>query len=232
MPSPPGSDSPAGPETPNRQTAAGTGERADGAGRNRYAVPLGVVLAALALGAWVESLPDETARALTAETGPVEIASAVFFGMAALLAGFHLSQQPSVLRLAAGAMLVWAFLRELDFQKRFTYRSIMSTGYYTRPYAPWEEKLLVLLILSPFVLAGCYLVWQLIRNLRPAIARREPWTVCFAAGLGLGVIGGAQEKLLRWGAAEEVSGAGLALLALLLVWELRPRTAAPTPAQT
>jgi len=114
----------------------------------RYNVPLTVAGTSWAIGVWVESLPAETARAWVAESGPFEVASAVFYGMAALLAGFHLLQQMTVTRLAAWTMLVWACLRELDFQKRFTYRSIESIGYYSRPQAPWSEKLLVLLLVG------------------------------------------------------------------------------------
>lgn len=194
--------------------------------------PMSLTVAAIFLltGLVVQSLPEETARALAAETGPFEIASVVLYGVAAVLAAVQLARRKSLPWLAGMTMLLWAFLRELDFQKRFTYRSIESIGYYTRPYAPWFEKLLVLLILAPFCMAGLYLLRLLCREIRPAFARGEKWVGHLAAAVCLGALGSVFEKMLRWGAAEEVCEMGLALLVVLLVWEWREtsRRAFPT----
>lgn len=186
-------------------------------------VPLAVVVVSILTAAVIQSLPDDTARALTSETGPFEIGAALGYAIAVALAAIQLVRQPNLLRLSALAILLWALMRELDFQKRFTYRSMESLGYYTRPIAPWPEKLLVLLILAPFLVAGCHLFWLLLKRWRPALARGERWVAYLAAGVILGTVSRVLEKLLHWSAAEEVCEAGLALLVLMLVWELRPR---------
>src|SRR5262245_10118153 len=181
-----------------------------------------VAAVAILAGAVIQSLPPDMAAGLTAETGPFEIFSAVCYAIGALLAVTDLVRQASALRLTGCLLLVWAFLRELDFQKRFTYRSMESLGYYTRPIAPIGEKLLVLAIMLPFVLAGCYLLRALVKDFGPALKRGEPWPGHLAVCVGLGLVSGVQEKILHWGAAEEVCEAGLASNVVLLVWSLRP----------
>lgn len=184
---------------------------------------LAVLVVSVLAGLVVQSLPRETAAALTAETGVFEVASAIMYGLAAVLAAVHFMRQRTPLRLAGVAMLLWAFMRELDFQKHFTYRSVESIGYYVRPYASWSEKAAVLLILAPFVVAGCYLLIQFWRHLRPAYRNGEKWLAHVASCFVLGVASSTSEKLVGWRAAEEVFETGLAATVLMLTWNLRAR---------
>lgn len=185
---------------------------------------LAVMAISFVTAAAIQSLPPDRARALTSESGPFEIISALTYGVAVTLAACQLWQERTRIRLSALVMLLWAFLRELDYQKRFTYRSIESIGYYTRPYAPWPEKLLALAALTPFAVAGVYLLFRLVRRLRSPVQEVETWQAHWLAIIILIVSSSVMEKLLHWGAAEEVCEAGLAIVVVLLVWALRPRS--------
>ena len=176
--------------------------------------------------------PREVGLLFASEGGPVEIAANVVLGLAFIIALFQLVRRFSLAWLSGTALVLWAFLRELDFQKRFTYRSIESIVYYVNPRAPWPEKLVVILVLLPFCLAGMYVLWLLLRTFRPGITRREPWTMHLVAAIGLGVIGSVSEKLLSLAIVEEGCELGLELLVLLIVLELRkksPNICTPTP---
>src|SRR5688572_33498438 len=116
----------------------------------------------------------------------------------------------SALRLGGAAMLLWGLLRELDFQKRFTYRSVESLGYYTRPHAPWSEKLLVLLILTPFAVAGLLLARELCRRFIPACRARQPWVCHVIAALALLPLASLSEKVFHLHSAEEILETGIA----------------------
>jgi len=174
-------------------------------------------------GASTALLSRDTAKWLAEEEGIFETASALFFGAALVIMVIQLVRVFSPLRLAGAAMLLWALLRELDFQKRFTYRSVESIGYYTRPHAPWSQKLLVLLILAPFVVAGLWLVRELCRRFIPACRERQSWICHVVAALVLVPLASLSEKVFRLNAAEEILEAGIALLILMLVWSSRPR---------
>jgi len=118
--------------------------------------------------------------------------------------------------LCAAGVLLWLLLRELDFQKAFTYRSIESIGFYTHPRAPVWQKLVAIGALTPFALALLCLFWIAWRNARQAIAQRQPWLGYCAGVIALGLLSAACEKLLDLQGAEEICELGLALLVLLL----------------
>jgi len=177
----------------------------------------------LSLGALSALLPRDTAKRLAAEGGIFETTSVVLLGGALAIMLVQLARNFSVLRFAGTAMLVWAVLRELDFQKRFTYRSVESIGYYTRPHAPWSQKLLVLLILAPFVLAGLLLLREVCRRFLPACRTRQSWVCHIAAAVVLLILASLSEKVFHLHAAEEILETGIALLILMLVWDSRSR---------
>lgn len=183
----------------------------------------GVVLISFCAAVVVQTLPADLAVRLTAESGPFEILSACLLGLALLLGAGGWLRQPTWPRFAGALMLLWALLRELDFQKRFTYRSVESLGYYFRPIAPWSEKLLVVLILTPFIMAGGYLTLLLWRQHRAALRSKASWLALLVAGAALVATGAACEKILGLPVAEEVLETGFAALIVLLVWTLRGR---------
>lgn len=168
-------------------------------------------------------LPRATTERLAKEGGVFETASVFFFSLALAILLFQLVRAFSPLRFASAAMLLWAVLRELDFQKRFTYRSVESIGYYSRSHAPWSQKILVLLILAPFVVAGLFLVRELYRRFVPACRERHAWTSNVVGAVLLLLFAGVSEKIFHLPIAEEVFEAGFALLILMLVWESRVR---------
>jgi hypothetical protein len=173
-------------------------------------------------GLVVQHLDPETAHRLSAEDGPFEIASAGLYMLAFLIAAAGcFRERPTLLRLSGTVMLFWATLRELDFQKRFTYRSVESFGYYTRPIAPWSEKIMVLLVLMPFVLAGMYLVFGFLRRTPAAWQMSSPWLSYVFGMIVLLLVSSVLEKVFRHGAAEEVCESGMALMTVFLAWETR-----------
>lgn len=189
-----------------------------------------VVVLSLIAAAVVQTRDAATAAALGSEDGPFEIVSVWAFGLALFLVLWRLLSQPSVLALSSATMLLWALLRELDLQKRYTYRSVESLGFYTRPDAPVSHKILALAALVPFVLAGSYLFLEYLRRVRPAWARGEVWVGHTFGAIGLLMVGMGLEKLFGLSAAEEVCETGMALIILLLAWELRiARPGQPEP---
>jgi hypothetical protein len=187
-----------------------------------------IVVVFFAVGMYVQGLEPGLARRITAESGPFEIASAAMYGTAFLLGGWQLFREQTILRLSGVVMVLWATLRELDFQKRFTYRSVESIGYYSRPTAPLSQKLVVLLILLPFALAGAFLVWTYWKQLPSAWRSREKW-VGYTFGIVVLMLASSfMEKILRFESVEEVCETGVALIVLLLVWETRSRAGSAT----
>jgi hypothetical protein len=191
---------------------------------------MAVVGLVVALWIYAWALPPSDAKRFADEDGPVEMASNLVLAVAFAFAGLGLSKHPSRPWLSGTAMSLWLLLREFDFQRCFTHRSVESISYYVRPGAPWTEKLLVLLILAPFGLAGLHLLRLLVRHFRPAFARREPWTLHLLAAIGLMAIGTVSEKLFLAGSAEEICELGMELLILLLVLDLRNKAKLLAPA--
>jgi hypothetical protein len=129
-----------------------------------------LALLVLVFGAvWIQFLPESVVKFLNSEIGPFEQASVAFLAAAALLAFACWLRYQATPWLASGIVFVYAVLRELDFQKIFTYRSVMSLGYFTRPIAPLPEKLLVLLLMLPCLAAIVFLV----RKLLPRVVNRR-----------------------------------------------------------
>ena len=89
-----------------------------------------IVLAAVAsicVGALIA--PPRWSLRLAAEDGLVEVASLVVLGVALILAIRQAATRLWPGWLSGAVMFLWGLLRELDIQKRFTYRSIESIGY-------------------------------------------------------------------------------------------------------
>lgn len=182
--------------------------------------PGSVVVACVTIlvGLVLQTVLYERSLIWKAEGGPIEVASAVFFAVALVIALVRLVRRPSPGWLAGTVMLLWAVLRELDFQKAFTYRSIESLGFYTRPIAPLWEKLLAITVLVPFVIAAFYLVRLVWRTFRSDTWRQTPWVGHFLVAVGLLVIAQGSEKVLGFDTLEETCETGMALIVVLLTW--------------
>ena len=153
----------------------------------------------------------------------IETMSLIAIGAAAAISALQFVKTRKAVWLSATAILLWAYLRELDFQKLFTYRSVESIGFYTRPHASLGLKLLVIAILAPFAAAGLHLAWFAKRQFIPALKARQPWVKQLCALLLLVLAALASEKLFAGSAEifEEVSELGVGAMALLLAWHCR-----------
>lgn len=105
------------------------------------------VFVCLLAGISLQLLPPEISEPIVEESGPVENASALLYAIGLAVALLQLSRFRTLPWLSGTMMLLWLMLRELDFQKMFTYRSVESIGFYTRPIAPWWQKVLAIFIL-------------------------------------------------------------------------------------
>lgn len=195
-----------------------------------------VVIASL----WTQSLPAESglAKQMASEEGFFEQSSAAFLIAAALLAAASWWVERARTWLAVALVIFYMALRELDFQTMFTYRSIMSSGYYFRDVAPLGEKLIVLVLVSPCV-------WAIIHLIGLAWSHRKAWlsrswlvaescAPLRAWGLWIGLFFLAShiaDRHPEWiwflpgriGLFEAVVEAALCLSLLFLVVELKPR---------
>ena len=109
-----------------------------------------VLVIGAVLGVILFNLPLPTVKELTGEGDLVENLSSVVLGLVVVLTAIQAARTRSSGWLSATVMALWMFLRELDFQRRFTPRSVESIGFYTRGTIPLQMKLVVLAILAPF----------------------------------------------------------------------------------
>ncbi|TVS04354.1 MAG: hypothetical protein EA413_09025 [Cyanobium sp. PLM2.Bin73] len=189
---------------------------------------------------WTQSLPAEShlARHLASQEGFFEQASAAFLIAAALLALVSWIVSGSCLWLATGVVTLYAGMRELHFHTQFTYRSVLSIGYYFRDRAPLGERISVALLIFPCLLAIAYL-------LRQAWIHRDCWLTTSwpydqrlgplrAWGLWILILFGCSQIVDQYpgwfvflpgriDTFEAVVETGLWLAVLLLVVELKPR---------
>ncbi|MBM5820391.1 MAG: hypothetical protein FJ070_09965 [Cyanobacteria bacterium K_DeepCast_150m_m2_101] len=177
---------------------------------------------------WIQVLPADLVKALNAEDGPFEQASVAFLAASALLAVASWWQSRQRIWASTAVVLIYATLRELDFQTLFTYRSVMSLGYYTRDRAAWPEKLLVLLLVAPCLLALGHLLLRAWRSVRQGALKRPALWSPLAMGAWIGVffvLSHLSDRTVWFrlhGHVEAWIEAILALLVLLLVLELKP----------
>lgn len=164
-------------------------------------------------------LPPPQAKPFVAEGGLVENLSAAFLATAVILAGLKTWRSRSVVWAAAAFVLLGLFLREMDYQRLFTPRSIGSIGFYSNQSIPLSMKLLALGALAPFAAAGLFLGLAASRAVRTHPASLRPWLM--PALVAVGLLGSAQvsEKLLpsRFHVVEETSELAFAAVLLLVV---------------
>lgn len=184
----------------------------------RYATNC-IIAATLIASAVLAMLPHEQVHRLNAEGGIIENLSAAAAALCVLLAVFKWIRAPSQLWLAISLAALWMFLRELDYQKIFTPRSIESIGFYSAPHIPLLMKLLAIAALSPFVVAIAYLAWNGFTALQGQRFPLPNWCrplVIAAAFLAAAL---ASEKLLppTWGRLEELLELSFLSLILLII---------------
>ena len=170
---------------------------------------------------WFQCLPIPIIKYLNAEHGPFEQFSVAFLAAAALLACASWWQSRQTVWIAVAVVLVYATLRELDVQTLFTYRSVMSLGYFTRPRAPLLEKFVVLLAMAPCLIAIVHLWRRALTGWRHVTQLAMPLWI-----LLLFVLSHFSDRT-SWfrlqGHVEAFVEAVLALAVLLMVVELKPK---------
>jgi ABC-type dipeptide/oligopeptide/nickel transport system permease component len=176
---------------------------------------------------WFQFLPASLVKYLNSEQGPFEQFSVAFLATAALLALASWWQSRCQGWLAGGVVLIYATLRELDFQTMFTHRSVMSLGYFTRARAPLPEKLLVFLAIAPCLIAIAYLLrraWQSWRDRRVSMrdhAAARAMAFWIVVLFGLSHFSDRTSWFRLQGHVEDFVEAILALAVLLLVVEIK-----------
>lgn len=164
-------------------------------------------------------LPTHVEKRLTEEGGIIENLSAGLLGIVVVACAIQLWRKPSRLWLAGLLGAVWMCLRELDFQRRFTPRSIESIGFYSNPSISLEMKLLVLLALLPFLIAGVQLALAAWKSLPEGVSSRRPWLGYLGIAVGLAATAMIFEKQFEMSTAliEEICELLFAYFVLLLV---------------
>jgi hypothetical protein len=120
-------------------------------------------------------------------------------------------------------------LRELDFNRQFTPKSIDSTGFYRSAGIPLQTKLIVLLLALPFLLASLHVLWSALRRLRGAVRARQEWPGYTALAFAMIGVARYAEKSRRdlTHVVEEVAEVAFAAFVLLVVLSItRSRPAA------
>ena len=97
----------------------------------------------------IATLPTALVGQAAAEHGVVETATAVLFATAVVLSALAARRRLWESGYLAAVMFTVAVMRELDFHKAFTSRSItrgVGIGFIASPVVPWIEKVLVVLV--------------------------------------------------------------------------------------
>ncbi|HYG22853.1 MAG TPA: hypothetical protein VEH04_08730 [Verrucomicrobiae bacterium] len=171
-----------------------------------------LLVTALATTLWF--LPNNQGVALTTEGSLIESLSVAVIAAGAVGAAWKATRSHPRLWIAVAVLFCWMFLRELDYQKMFTVRSIESIGFYSNPRVPIATKLIALAALAPFVLAGVYLALKSFRLLKRLPALRRFWLPPAVCAMVLAAIALAVEKLLghKFQIVEECAELGIACL--------------------
>jgi hypothetical protein len=110
----------------------------------------------------------EDAARISAEGGAIETLSAGVLASGIVIAVLNLMRCRSLVWVSVSLLFFWMYLRELDYQKLFTPRSIESVGFYSSSQVPLSWKVTAAAALGPFVAASLHLLWTGLRRLRHA----------------------------------------------------------------
>jgi hypothetical protein len=99
-------------------------------------------------------LPEDFARMIIKENGPVEMVTAMAYIVSAGWLLIKSRQGEGRKNISAAVLVLLLGLRELDFHTRFTTMGIFKTRYYVSPAVPLVEKLIVsLIVIAMFAFA-------------------------------------------------------------------------------
>lgn len=173
------------------------------ADRSRDAILMFALSGGLAFVWCMASLTSvRTPQQMFAESGPVESASAIclIVGTLALLGDMILHRTPRRWHLAL--LMLACGLRELDWDKAFTDRGILSLGLYTGA-APMAQKIAGALVVTLLIWAGLRLLRVNLKDWLAGLRGRHLWAWLMAMAVMLYVLAksldGLGRKLAPWG---------------------------------
>ncbi len=180
---------------------------------------LGVLILSALVIALALQLPTETAKRLSREGGLIESASLVLLALGLLACLRALALRPSRPWLSGSLVMLMFLLRELDFHRLFTPRSIDSTGFYRSATIPLHIKVFILILGLPFLVAFFHVLWLGLRHLREAIRQRQGWIGHVVLAVAMVAVARLAEKfgLDHTHVIEEVAEVAFAAFALLVV---------------
>ena len=176
-------------------------------------------------------LPQVDIKYLNSEAGPFEQGSVALWLASVLIALASWQATRALSWLAGAVVLLYAALRELDFQTLFTYRSVMSLGFFTGSRATGMEKIVVFALMLPCLIAILYLIRRAYSFYRKRaeclhefghVASMALWIVILFLWCHLHDRG-SYEWIRFGGHIEALNEAALAMLVLMLIVEMKPR---------
>lgn len=156
---------------------------------------LGLSLLVVAVVLWLHIMPVDAARFYVTEEGPIEILSWIGWFLAAGILAVIVWRSAWRRGWWAILLLLCCTLRELDFHRRFTGQSILSTRFFFKGNAPWEQRMLGLFIVLILGYACVRVSLDLLPRWWDGIKRRELASLIMVAVLALVPLSKALDRL-------------------------------------
>ena len=144
-----------------------------------------VLLATLIATVIVHLFPEDLARSIVKEDGPVESLTAVFYIVTALWLFYMRLTDPAKRTGLAGIIVLLLGFRELDLHQEFTTMGILKSRYYISPEVPVVEKTISAIILILIVIVTIKFIHSNFRTFVDGLKSRSAVAVHAAIGIGL-----------------------------------------------
>ncbi len=144
-----------------------------------------VLLATLIATVIVHFFPEDLARAVVQENGPVETLTAIFYIGTALWLFYMRLTDPSRKTIQAGIIVMLLGFRELDLHQEFTTMGILKSRYYISPDVPIVEKTISAIILILIVIITIKFIRTNFRSFIDGLKSGSAVAVHVAIGIGL-----------------------------------------------
>ncbi len=157
---------------------------------SKWAGPLTVAAPFVASGVACAALGITEAKAYYGEDGPVEIGTAVVLPLTAVLYVMWMSRL-GLRSLVPPFMLLLMTARELDGDKWFTEKTLLSTGYYfDNPGVPYSERIVVGAVVAAIGIIILRFLWNNRFGILAAVGACQPY--CVSLLLAFGLMGASQ----------------------------------------
>lgn len=141
------------------------------------------MLAVVISGLVLVYLPRELAIELVDEDGPIEVAQAIFYLIAALICFAYKIRNMWDKGISAGSIMLIFALRELDFQVKFTDISVTRTKFYFAPDIALETKILAGIIVISIIFIIISFAWKNLVVLINGVKNNNIWAVFAMNGI-------------------------------------------------